>query len=592
MRFGLFSMIVGGLLAQAICVNARTEEPAGPDYEAEYRKKVIAAERASLQKREQKLKEIEALVKSMAAEREKNAAALTAEIVIDGETKTVKESRSIEEVLKFTGDRRVRDEYEISPEDFEIAVHDRWALNLPDFKFDEPQYITAERVQGSSKTWFGFVFSITNSTTKPRRISPVFSAMTDKGVINYATGGYLPERMLANSTFRPLAYSDRLSDKEMLSQGIVPLESVAGMLTGGPDKPVDALKPSFTFEPGQTRWGAALWPEFDNNFKELKIIVSGLTNAHRYDEKMRRVLVLTFERNSDGYNVSRSVLKFKGKKWDHLWMWDQDITVPIPADPKDPQIKAQKLTTPAGAERFVWAFPFEIKNSTKLPQKIAIKSVAFSCDVEVDVSGVKVPVEVRVTDDGASSIYKAQLLKASSIEVIKNRFQNKALVDGSMTAVERHMTPIEPGKALDKNWAVFDQADVDWPAAIDAIEGTLSRGFDKAALSKESWERLVKASGGDAKMLEKNPGFLYNPRRSLNADEIKSVREQIIKAIPDAVEKAKAKKTVIAYFESESGTASGTHRISRSYRQPGIVDESWLKAWEELDKDVEVKKAD
>lgn len=563
---------------------ARAEEPAPPNSDAEYRKKVLAAEQDALKKREEGYKALEVQVKAMQAEREKNSVPLTGEITIDEDKREVKEPRTMEEALGFTGERRVRDEYEVSPEDFDIAVHDRWALNASDFKLDDPQYITGERVAGSSKTWFGFIFSITNSTTKARRIAPVFTAVTDRGTFNLAAGGYLPERMLANSSFRPLAGSEKLADKELLAQGIPPLESVADMLTGGPEKPGIGLKPAYTFEPGQTRWGAALWPEFDNHFRELTIIVSGLTNAHRYEEKMRRVLTLSFERNSDGYNVTRSELKYKGKRWDYLWMWDQDITVPIPTDAKDPQIKAQKLQTPAGAERYVWAFPFELKNSTKVNQEIAIKNVAFVCPVEVEVGGAKVPLEVRVDDDGASSIYKAQLMKAIGAETVKDRFQNKTLVDGSKTAVERRTITLEPGKTADKNWAAFDAADVDWDKAIADVENSLSRGFDKAALSKQSWERTVKLSGGDEKMAAKNPGIFYNPHRALNQDEIKSVKEQILKAIPEAVEKARSRKTVTAYFNCVSGMASGEHRVSRNYRQIGVVDDSWLKEWEGLDK--------
>ena len=98
-------------------------------------------------------------------------------------------------------------------------------------------------------------------------------------------------------------------------------------------------EPMATFEPGQTRWGVALWPDFNNEFTELRIIVHGLSNAHRYDEKQRRVLLLSFTRNDDEFHVQRSQLVYRGKEWEYLWMWDQDISVPIPNDAKDPQIK-------------------------------------------------------------------------------------------------------------------------------------------------------------------------------------------------------------------------------------------------------------
>ena len=588
MRFRLMNLILAGLLA-AIGPSGSwagwSEEAVKEDGTDVYYRKLREIDAANLAARNAGYKAIEEKKKEWAAAREKANQPQTAEVIVDDQKITVTEPTTVEEALGFKGDRRVRDLYEFSPDDYEVAVRDRWAINISDFKFDRPRYITADMTPGSSKTWFGFTFSITNSSTKPRRISPVFTAITNKGAFNVSSGGFLPERMFADTMERPLGGSLRLEDKELASQNIAPLESVVEMLTGGPEKTPGNLKPGYTFEPGQTRWGAAVWSEFNNDFTELKIAVQGLTNSHKYDEKMQRVLVLSFERNSDGFNVNQSYLKYTGKKWEYSWIWDQDITVPVPAEAKDPQIKIQQLKTPAGFERYVWAFPFEIKNSTRVNQEISIMSVSFVCPVEVDVGGIKVPVEVRVVDEGTSSIYKAAMLKDLGAEMVKNRFQNKALIDGSKTQVERNRIMIETGKAADKNWAIFDQNDVDWSNAIDQIEGFLSRGQDKAALSKQYWENAVKTAAKDnPKLLEKNPGYLYNPRRALNDDELKSVKEQILKAIPDAVEKAKTKKTVIAYFNSVSGMSTGEFRVSRSYRKPGVVEEDWLKGWEDSEK--------
>lgn len=578
--------ICAGVLAAFVLLPAqvvRAGEDTETDFEAEYRKKLREVEQKSLEQRAANAKAVDALIQQMKDEREKNAAPLKGEVEIDGEKKEVVEPRTMEQALGFTGDRRVRDEYEVSPDDFDITPLDRWSLNLSDFKIDDPQYVTVEHGTGHAKTYFGITFSITNSTTKPRRISPTFTAVTDNLVFNATSGGFLAERVLADAMFRPLGGSDKLADKELLSQNIAALESVADLITVGTEKPGAVLKPTYTFEPGQTRWGAALWGEFDNRFRELKIIVSGLSNAHRYDEKMRRVLVLTFERLSDGYNVSTAQLKYKGKKWDYLWTWDQDIAVPIPDDAKDPQIKAQKLPTPAGGERFTVAFPFVVSNSTKVNQEFAIKTVAYVAPVEVDVGGTKVKVDVRLIDDGSSKIYKAQVMKGLSVDFVKDRYQNKALVDGSLTALDRHKVTIEPGKSLDKMWAIFDEGDVDWDNAIMSVEDSLSRSFDRAAMSKQAWEKLVKELGGDAKLAEKNPSHFYEPRRTLNSEEIKSVREQIVKALPEAVERAKAAKSVTAIFDCFAGMASGEKRIIRSYRKPGVVDNTWLKDWEDIE---------
>lgn len=581
MRFCPICLMLAALFVTPSFITRAEETP--EEEAAALRKKKQAADKKTFEKREERVKEVEALIKDLKAQREERSKPLTAEVTIDENKIEIKEARTMEEALGFTGDRRVRDAYEISPDDFEISVHERWSLNATDFKFERPQYITAEVMPGSHKTWFGFLVAITNSNIKPRRITPLFTAVTDRGTSSMATGGYIPERLLANSTFRPLSGGETAADKEYLSQGTTPLESVVDLLSSG--KAEGEVKGSQTFEPGQTRHGAILWSDFDNNFSTLSIVVHGLSNAHKYEENLRRVLVLTFERQGDGINVARSELKYIGKKWEYLWMWDQEIVIPVPADPSKPQIKAEKLQTPSGGERYVFAFPFEIKNSTKVNQELSVRSVSFVCPVEVDVGGAKVLVNVRVNDDGALTIYKAQLLKGLGAESTHNRFQNKSLPEGSMTQIERNKVTIETGKSLSENWAVFDASDIDFGDAVAQVEDTLSRGFDKQQLSKQYWETLVKTvANGDPKLLEKNPGYLYNPRRSLNEEELKSVKEQIVKAFPDAVEKAKSKKTVTAIFDAVSGLNSGERRISRSYRKPGVADE-YLKAIEDLEKE-------
>ena len=488
------------------------------------------------------------------------------------------------------GPLKVRDPYEVNPDDFQIVDHDRWSINLTDFKFDQPQYIVTQNSHGSAKKWFGFSFTVINSTPKKRRIAPQFVAVTNKGVFNHSTSGFAPERMIADSLRRPLVYSDSLADKSLREQNIAPLES-AGHLSNytlDPAKGGVTLTPLSTFGPGQTRWGAALWSGFNDEFTELKIVVNGLSNAHRYDEKLRRVMVLTFERLDDEFHVQRSELKLKDRRWEYLWMWDQDITIPLPTDAKDPQIKVQTLKTPAGGDKVAWAFPFLVKNSTRNTQSFSINSVGYSCPVEVDVGGTKIPVDVKIVDDGRSTIYKAQLLKALGKESPKDRFElnkDKTNTEGSRTQSQRRTITVEAARSLDELWAVFDSADVNWDDVKMQIESVLTEKMDKKAAAKQNWEAVVKTlPPGKDDLAAKNPGYLYDPRRMLTGDEYKSVQEQITKGIATALDAAKAKKTVTAYFDCTSGLSTGTYRVSRSYRQPGVVQEEWLKAWEELDK--------
>ncbi len=503
-------------------------------------------------------------------------------VVIDEETKTVNEPASIEAALGFEAGRAVRDPYEISPDDFNIYSHARWSVSEKDFRFDQPQYISLGK-GNDAKSWFGFTFSITNTSAEKRRIAPFFTAVTNKGVFNQAVGGLRAEQLLANSLGRPLADSQNTIDKELLSEGVAPLETANHLANFAFDaeKKTEELSPLATFQSGQTRWGAALWTHFSDEFTEMKIVVQGLSNEHRYSEKLRRVLVLTFERNADEFKTHRTELKYKDKRWEYLWMWDQDITVAPPSDPKDPQIKSQVLPRPTGASKLAWAVPFVLKNSTPNTQTLSLARIGFVCPVEVDVAGAKVPLEVRVVDDGFSTIYKAQMLKTLNQELIRDRFAPKEVVEGSKSLDEKRALTLAPGKSVDPLWGVFDEADVDWADVQTQVEAALESKQDTKALAHQTWEKMVKTYAPDqTQLIEKDPGFLYDPRRPLTAEELAAVKEQVTRAIPGAVEKAKASKTVMAYFTGTCGLSSGTYRIKRCYKQLGVVDEEWVKAWQ------------
>lgn len=564
--------------------------PGGVEADDEaFLKKKLEKRQSVMDERKKLFDQFNKTLEDMRTQRAKVSELGSASVTIDEETKKVDEPANMEQAL---GKKEpIRDPYEVSPDDFTIIDHDRWSINISDFHIDPPQYIVTQTTQGSRQKWFGFSFTAVNSTPKNRRISPQFVASTNKGVFNFAVGGFGPERQIADSLNRPLVYSEDLKDKRLLEDSVAPMEPVNSLTsyTLDPVKGGRQLSPLATFAPGQTRWGAALWSNFSDEFTELKIAVHGLSNAHRYDEKLRRVLLLTYERIDDEFNVQRTELKLKDRRWEYLWMWDQDITVPAPADAKDPQIKVQTLKTPAGADKLAWAFPFVVKNSTRNTQPFAINSVSFVAPIIVDVGGQKIPLEVRVVDDGRSTIYKAQLLKALGKESTKDRYElnkDKEKTEGSRTQIQRRSITIESGRGLDELMAVFDESDIDWDNVKMQVESALTEKLDKKAAAKANWENAVKSAPADkqADLLKRDPGFLYDPRRMLTDDETKSVQEQVKKGLAAALDDAKAKKTVVAYFDVISGLSTGVYRISRSYRQLGVVDEAWLKAWEELDK--------
>jgi len=525
-------------------------------------------------------------IKEIEGRRQELAKKGTANVTLDEETRDVTEPSNMEEALNMQAPRRVRDEYEISPDDFQIDIHDRWSLNATDFKIDQPVYLTGNVRKDSAKTWFVIPFQTTNSTTKKRRISPVFVAVTNspnKKVFLQSGTGFVPERLLADNMMRPLGASEAIGDKELLSQRVSPLESsvLLGNFALDPEKGTHQLSPQATFEPGQTRNGAAVWSTFTNEWTELKVVVHGLSNSHRYEEKMRRVLILTFNRNDDEFDVHRSLIKYADKRFDFIWAWDQDITVPLPGEAKDPQIKVAQIQTPAGGSKTVWAFPFQIRNSSRTTQEIAINSIAYAAPMEIDVGGAKVALEVKIIDDGRSSIYKAQHLKALGKDSAKDRFIFKPVAEGSMTLTQRRTIGLEVAKELPETWAVFDEADVDWDDVRVQVESALTEKLDKKAAAAANWERVVKqVAPNDPDLLKKNPGILYDPRRRLTDEEFAQVKEQVTKGIPAALDAAKGKKIVRAWFNCTAGLASGEYRITRTYRKPGVVEEAWLTEWD------------
>ena len=605
----------------------------GPEYDDYLRKKAEGRQR---------LKEFR---KSVEAEKDAKVQALKDEraakidpresttVTVDEDTINVDEPKTVEEAIKI--DHEVRDLYTPTDEDFDMLSHERWELNLSDFQFDRPRYVVYTQAALKTRRAFMFTFSVTNSTTKRRRIAPLFVAITDKGVYMPEVSGYLPLRMAADSTMHPLASSNSLRDRKWLSDNVIPMESVHHMGAHIPEQDGVGYKlnPEETFEAGQTRWGAAIWPDFNDEWTEMKIVVFGLSNNHRYEERQRRAMVMHFSRNDDEFHVERSLLKFHNKEWVWLWMWDQDIRVPIPAEATDPQIKETLLETPTGNNRLVWSFPYEINNSTRSDETIEITESRFVLSMDVNIGGEKVPVAVEVVDDGRSSIYKAQYIREQGWNgqiQEKNRF----VPDAEKTREKHHRThTVASGTKVEGLYAVFDSKDVDWQNTYYQVENYLSMKIDRSKLAKQRWKKLVDKYAKENKKLNKVDAMVgYDPRRRLTDDllvlkdgrkfkgeviveteelsiidtldgarleflkpgiekieygEKAEVRKQIAAKLPEALGKAKAKKEVVAFFKAHAGLASGKYRIKRSYRQRGVIQDEWLSAWEELDKPAE-----
>jgi len=639
------------LLATALCCTAaRAEEPAEPPHllgpVPEAIEKMPSDVNAPMDddlkekmlKRYNDRKQNEATAQSNLAKAKQDGEDSKKKIDTTVKTQATGEVKVDEDTLKFTeplsqaeaiGRKTVVDEkrpWDVNPQDFDIYQYERWSLNESDFIQDAPVYMALPDRYSHPVKYFAFTYKVSNSTAKARRIGPVFIAITDHNSFSPVSTGFQPLEVLARSSFSPRVGVDNAADKLGLADKLTPLEDVPSMsaysLKDGAYKEFQAKDPVLNFEAGQMRQGAAIWRNFDDRFNELKIVVHGLGNAHKFDKRLRRVLVLNYYRNDDEFDVQRSELTYKGKSWEYTWMWDQEIEVPAPADAKDNQIKDIELATPAGGKRLVWSFPYTISNSSGTEQTITVKEVRFVLrNIEIEVAGQKVNLEVHVVDDGKSTIYKAQLLREIS-QSVPPKDTNRFAPDAEKAKIEGLTYKIEIDKKIAPRPAVFDVNDVDWNMVRDQCEIALFENLDKKASSDKKWSEINK----DAKDNEKVP--LYEAHRTLTPDtvtlndgrvftgdvvydsdlvvglnsptegklefdkktEVKSVelgefskvKEQVLKKIPDALAAQKKAKQVVAFFNCFAGISSGTYRVSRSYRQRVDPAKGWEKEWEQV----------
>ena len=552
---GAVFLIASGLTLRAAEITEKRDMPPETEKYDEGYPKYLENKQAMRDRvnafRESKAKELQGKLDGVMEERKTKIDPLgEASVTVDENTISVKEPNSSEKAM---GVDKLGDEYEINSIDYPDANkpynHERWTLHATDFRFDMPQYIVDWGRFGFTERWFSFSFSVTNSTTKARDIAPTFCAVTDNGAFLWETGGLLPTRELADSSLHPLAGSRSAADASLLKDNVVPMESTADMVSSwlqddGSLKLPAATEARAKFQPGQVRWGAAVWRNFDDHFTKLQIVVHGLSNAHRYELKQERVLVMNFSRNDDEFHVDRTPLKYLGKEWKYIWSWDQDIIVPIPADPKDAQIKDKTLTTPSGAQRLVWGFPYSFGNSTGSAQDVKLKEIRYLLNgadgkgVSIEVDGKKALVEIPVVDDGRSSIYKAQYLRETSLAQPAND-TNRFVPDPDPTKVK------EPDGAILKidannakplaRVAVFDVNDIDWVNVYQQVEAQLGLQIEKDKLSaKRGAELAEKIKGGIGGLtgkdkeaaekalaaIEKGSFPLYDPSKRLSDDVV------------------------------------------------------------------------
>ncbi len=480
-----------------------------------------------------------------------------------------------EKEFKVKEPQRISEVPEIPSKRFRI-----WSLVAEHFKFDLPAEVFVSRIVGpkkligKDKVFLVLPFTLTNSlinvdvrdpdgkligsstvntaeelaqakaqvekdgnslTSAPAsaQISLRFMMVTNKGVFTPETSGFLAHEAVEFSTFKRRAWT-----KELVS---FVRES----------KAVGELKP------GETRAGVVVFPRFDPETTEVRILVDGLTNDYDFKRDLRKAMVLEFVRPGNIYYPGQVKLKFKrniggklmdpksayvpdrdgaahhGFDWVWLWTWDVAATVEKPKLSED-------IASPVGKDKFnFWTYKVKIPNRTDKEQQLSIEMVKTIVKVKINVAGKEREVEVPLVDDGKMNVYKASFFGDEGISIKSDRFPKDKKV--------------EPGKDGGIEFTVaFRERDVDFETVIRNIHNQLDL---EVAVQRNK----------DGKRTEK----VYKGPRHLSVAEVKEVQKQLKANLPAALKEQLA-KGVKAEITAKSGLSSGKRLINITFSLPGL----------------------
>lgn len=408
----------------------------------------------------------------------------------------------------------------------------RWSLLKDDLVPLPPVEDFVRLNFGPDLRYFLIPYRVSNSTDGRVVLVPRFWLLTDSGRIDVETGGFLVKRDVSASMLR-----DVYTTQELL----------ASLAEKGTD-----VTPIAALEPGQARWGVAIFPQLDPEMDFMKVVVEGLSNDYNFTKMLRPVLVLAYERRGDEFFPQFDLLEYKGKEWQQQWMWWMEMAVSRPA-------KAD-ITGPAGDEtkRQVWVFDLTLKNSTEAEQTIAIETVRLLLrDVPVRLHEADEPVNVvvRIEDDGESTIYKAAALKETAHDFKARRFISGQVNRDS----EVSMT------------VAVDLEDIDWDDIHEQV--WLARRPSAAALYAGAFTGTLEPSEGRAV-----DEFL---RRGITEEHKRSMREQVLQHLPAAFDAMMQSRLMRLEVTGDAGIATGTFELLRDFTVRTPLDERLRVTWPE-----------
>ena len=363
-----------------------------------------------------------------------------------------------------------------------------------------------------------------------------FTMVTDKGDLSPEASGFLAHEAVEFSTWTRRAWT-----KELVT--FVRQSKVVGDL-----------------KPGETRSGVAVFPRFDPEATEVRVLVDGLSNEYNFTRDLRKVMILEFVRPGNVYYPGQVKLAFKrrvgGKLmdpktgyvpkkdmevhhgFDWVWLWNWDAA----AKTSDPKC-TEGVASPTGKEKFnFWTYKVTIPNRTGKDQVLTVEKVRTFVKVKLNVAGKEREVEVPLVDDGKMNVYKALHFENEGLDFSGDRFPN-----GRKLAAT--------GDAVAEFTVCFRENDVDFGAVLRNLHSLLD--LDVAKDRNEKSKDDPDAGRKEA----------FTGPRQLSLAEVEAVRKQLAEKVHDAL-KAQLAKNVSCELTVKSGLSSGVRTVNFSLYKP------------------------
>ena len=382
-------------------------------------------------------------------------------------------------------------------------------------------------------------FALTNSTDRDLLLSPHMWIVSENLRFSVELGGFIAKEDVENSMFR-----DMLSTTDIVGYDA--------------DASPDKVNPVQPFQTGETYYGVGVFPTPDMEFDRMTLVIEGLNNTYRFDRRQKRVLAVEFEHAGDEFYPFRESVEFRGKDWKWLWMWYEEMQIAPP--------ERYEFSTPTEArQKALWAYQVTLTNHSRERQPLEIRE--FNTVVETRAMGVNV--EVEFVDDGESTIHKAQVMEKMAQPFTGDRF-----FKGALEPDDVKVFPV-----------IFDEEDIAWEKVYEQVQAGLLWDTDaqKGRVSIGYYDEPLEPGIGSFIPYEGRLKRVLDRMQEvqLTPDKMERIRKEVVAGLAEAFANERRGFRLTANVTAISGVASGTFRIQRSYRKPGVIEPGWLHKWDE-----------